>query len=140
RKEDTVYEQLNQIQEKSAVVMDNMQSILNKQESLLKQSEESLRKILIDGHEEIQKNNNRTIQALNELREENNEQMQEMNSEIKSSIGNMKNNLKSVVKKAKKETMDLVSNAKHGALVTNVIDAFKYGIATSVITVSVLYF
>ncbi|KAB24156.1 hypothetical protein W452_02661, partial [Staphylococcus aureus VET0128R] len=37
------------------------------------------------------------------------------------------------------ETRDLVSNAKHGALVTNIIDALKYGAATSAITIPVLY-
>src|SRR5699024_2174153 len=42
--------------------------------------------------------------------------------------------------KAEQETRDLVSNAKHGALVTNIIDALKYGAATSAITIPVLYF
>ncbi|HAR1341689.1 TPA: hypothetical protein IZ330_002621, partial [Enterococcus faecium] len=40
---------------------------------------------------------------------------------------------------ARQETMDLVSSAKHGALVTNIIDALKYGVATSAITVPILY-
>ncbi|MDN8683071.1 hypothetical protein Q0M91_14735, partial [Staphylococcus aureus] len=66
-------------------------------------------------------------------------QLEEMNEEIKSSVRNMQNNLNSVVKKARQETMDLVSSAKHGALVTNIIDALKYGAATSVITVPILY-
>jgi len=51
----------------------------------------------------------------------------------------VKRNLNSVVNQAKSETKDLVANAKHGALVTNIIDALKYGAASSVITVPVLY-
>ena len=138
-KEVTINNQLNQIQLKSEEVMENMQSILNKQEQMLRENNETLQAILIDGHEKIQKNNNRTIQALGELQRTNNVQLEEMNEEIKSSVRNMQNNLNSVVKKAKKETTDLVSNAKHGALVTNVIDALKYGAATSAITVPILY-
>nr|CCE60911.1 mobilization protein B [Staphylococcus aureus] len=138
-KEVTIHNQLNQIQSKSDEVMRNMQSILNEQEKMLKENTEVLQKILIDGHEEIQRNNNRTIQALGELQKTNNAQLEEMNEEIKSSVRNMQNNLNSVVKKARQETMDLVSSAKHGALVTNIIDALKYGAATSVITVPILY-
>src|SRR5690625_6371343 len=41
--------------------------------------------ILIDGHEEIQRNNNRTIQAMGELQKTNNAQLEEMNEEIKRS-------------------------------------------------------
>nr|AHB37624.1 mobilization protein B [Staphylococcus cohnii] len=138
-KEVTIHNQLNQIQSKSDEVMRNMQSILNEQEKMLKENTEVLQKILIDGHEEIQRNNNRTIQALGELQKTNNAQLEEMNEEIKSSVRNMQNNLNSVVKKARQETMDLVSSAKHGALVTNIIDALKYGVATSAITVPILY-
>src|SRR5699024_11473640 len=131
--------QLNQIQSKSDKVMRNMQSILNEQEKMLKENTEVLQEILIDGHKEIQKNNNRTIKALGELQKTNNDQSEEMNEEIKSSVRNMQNNLNSVVKKARQETTDLVSSAKHGALVTNIIDALKYGAATSAITIPVLY-
>src|SRR5690625_5435759 len=62
-KEVTIHNQLNQIQSKSDKVMRNMQSILNEQEKMLKENTEVLQEILIDGHEEIQRNNNRTIQA-----------------------------------------------------------------------------
>src|SRR5690625_7600222 len=76
---------------------------------------------------------------MGELQKTNNAQLEEMNEEIKSSVRNMQNNLNSVVKKARQETTDLVSSAKHGALVTNIIDALKYGAATSAITIPVLY-
>src|SRR5699024_5726506 len=138
-KEVTIHNQLNQIQSKSDEVMRNMKSILNEQEKKFKKNTEVLQEILIDRHEEIQRNNNRTIQALGELQKTNNAQLEEMNEEIKSSVRNMQNNLNSVVKKARQETMDLVSSAKHGALVTNIIDALKYGAATSVITIPILY-
>src|SRR5690625_6263837 len=100
-KEVTIHNQLNQIQSKSDEVMRNMQSILNEQEKMLKENTEVLQEILIDGHEEIQRNNNRTIQAMGELQKTNNAQLEEMNEEIKSSVRNMQNNLNSVVKKAK---------------------------------------
>src|SRR5699024_5908889 len=135
----TIHNQLNQIQSKSDEVMRNMQSILNEQEKMLKENTEVLQEILIDGHEEIQRNNNRTIQALGELQKTNNAQSEEMNEEIKSSVSNLQNNLNSVIKKVRQESMDLVSSAKHGALVTNIIDALKYGAATSVITIPILY-
>src|SRR5699024_933262 len=138
-KEVTIHNQLNQIQEQSDKVMNNMQSILNKQENLLKQSEENLREILTHGHEEMQRNNSRTVRAVQELQESNEADLNKINSEIKSSVGNMKNNLNSVVKQAKKETTDLVSRAKHDAFIANWIDAIKYGAATSAITVPILY-
>src|SRR5699024_3416559 len=94
----------------------------------------------INGQEEIDKSNNKTVRAVQEMRNSNEEELRQINNEISTSMTNLKNNLNSVVKKAKKETTDLVSNAKHGALVTNIIDALKYGAATSVITVPILYF
>src|SRR5699024_5942683 len=129
----------NQIQSKSDEVMRNMQSILNEQEKMLKENTEVVQEILIDGHEEIQRNNNRTIQAMGELQKTSNAQLEEMNEEIKSSVRNMQNNLNSVVKIASQETADLVSSAKHGALVANIVDSLKYGAATSAITIPVLY-
>src|SRR5690625_5650640 len=115
--------------------MRNKQSILNEQEKMLKENTEVLQEILIDGHEEIQRNNNRTIQAMGELQKTNNAQLEEMNEEIKSSVRNMQNNLNSVVKKARQATTDVVTSAKHGALVTYIIDALKYCASTSAISV-----
>src|SRR5699024_3710496 len=138
-KEVTIHNQLNKIQSKSDKVMRNMQSILNEQEKKLKENNEDLQEILIDGHEEIQKNNNRTIQALGKQQKTNNAQLEDIDEENKTSTRNTQNNLNSVVKKARQETTDLVSSEKHGALVTNIIDALKYGAATSVITVPILY-
>src|SRR5699024_5606253 len=149
-KEVTIHKQLEQIQEKSSEVMSNMQSVLTKQEEMLNENEETLRAILIDGHDQIQKNNNKTIRALEEIQKTNSRQLNEMNSEITSSISNMESKNTKIVKKANQETTDLVSkakkevnklvgNAKHDALITNTIDALKYGAATSVITVPILY-
>src|SRR5699024_1664560 len=59
------------------------------------------------------------------------EELNQINNEISTSMTNIKRNLNETVKKAEQETRDLVSNAKHGALVTNIIDALKYGAATS---------
>src|SRR5699024_3661994 len=125
-KEVTIHNQLNQIQEKSDKVMSNMQSILNTQGKMLEENAENLQAILINGHEEMQKSN---VEELNQI-----------NNEISTSMTNIKRNLNETVKKAEQETRDLVSNAKHGALVTNIIDALKYGAATSATTIPVLYF
>lgn len=146
----TIQKELEQIQQKSSEVMKSMQSVLNKQEQTLSKSEETLRAILIDGHEQIQENNHKTIQVLQEIQETNNSQLQNMNSEIMSNMNKMGKEHERIVTKANQETTDLVSktekkldklvgNAKHGALVTNIVDAFKYGLATSVITIPVLY-
>ena len=146
----TIHKQLEQIQQKSNEVMENMQLILNKQELMLSENVETLQAILIDGHDQIQKNNYKTIQALQEIQKTNSSQLNEMNSEITSNISNMEKKNKEIVKRANQETTDLVfkakkevekmvGNAKHGALVTNITDALKYGAATSVITVPVLY-
>src|SRR5699024_11564638 len=75
-----------------------------------------------------------------EMQKSNVEELNQINNEISTSMTNIKRNLNETVKKAEQETRDLVSNAKHGALVTNIIDALKYGAATSAITIPVLYF
>src|SRR5699024_133313 len=59
-KEVTIHNQLNQIQEKSDNVMSNMQSILNTQGKMLEENAENLQAILINGHEEMEKSNNKT--------------------------------------------------------------------------------
>src|SRR5699024_6738103 len=139
-KEVTNHNQLNQIQSKSDKVMSNMQSILNKQETMLQENAENLQAILINGHEEMEKNNNKKVKAVQEMQKSNVEELNQINNEISTSMTNIKRYLNETVKKAEQETRDLVSNAKHGALVTNIIDALKYGAATSAITIPVLYF
>src|SRR5699024_11380829 len=62
-----------------------------------------------------------------EMQKSNVEELNQINNEISTSMTNIKRNLNETVKKAEQETRDLVSNAKHGALVTNIIDALKYG-------------
>src|SRR5699024_12682087 len=102
-------------------------------------------------HDQIQKNNIKTIQALQEIHRTNKNQLNEKNNEITWSISNMESKNEKVVKKANQETSDLVSkakkevvklvgNAKHDAFITNTIDALKYGAATSAFTVPILYF
>src|SRR5699024_12861856 len=73
--------------------------------------------------------------AVQEMQKSNVEELNQINNEISTSMTNIKRNLNETVKKAEQETRDLVSNAKHGALVTNIIDALKYGAATSAITI-----
>src|SRR5690625_2967840 len=138
-KEVTIHNQLNQIQSQSDKVMSNMQSILNKQETMLQENAENLQAILINGHEEMEKSNNKTVKAVQEMQKSNVEELNHINNEIRTSMTHINTNLNETVKKEAQETRDLVSNAKHGALVTNIIDALKYGAATSAITIPVLY-
>src|SRR5690625_5570888 len=78
----------------------------------------------------MEKSNNKTVKAVQEMQKSNVEELNQINNEISTSMTNIKRNLNETVKKAEQETRDLVSNAKHGALVTNIIDALKYGAAT----------
>src|SRR5699024_10654647 len=139
-KEVTIHNQLNQIQEKSDKFLGNMQSILNTQGKMLEENAENLQAILINGHEEMERSNNKTVKAVQEMKKSKVEKLNKKNNEIRRTMTNIKRNLNETVKKAEQETRDLVSNAKHGALVTNIIDALKYGAATSAITIPVLYF
>src|SRR5699024_7336416 len=136
----TIRNQLNQIQEKSDKVMSNMQSILNTQGKMLEENAENLKAILVNGHEEMEKKNNKTVKADHEMKKSNIEELNQINNEISTSMTNIKRNLNETDKKAEQVTRELVYNAKHGALVTNIIDALKYGAATSAITIPVLYF
>src|SRR5699024_6267086 len=131
----TIHNQLNQIQEKSNKVMSNMQSIMNTQGKMLEEHDENLQATLINRHDVMDRRNNKTVKAVQEIQKSNVEELNQINNEISTSMTNIKRNLNETVKKAEQETRDLVSNAKHGALVTNIIDALKYGAATSAITI-----
>src|SRR5699024_2098600 len=120
--------------------LSNKRSILNTQGKMLEENAENLPAILINGHEEMVKSNNKTEKAPQEMQKSDTEELNQINNELRTSMTNIKRNLNETVKKAEQETRDLVSNAKHGALVTNIIDALKYGAATSAITIPVLYF
>src|SRR5699024_7123507 len=108
--------------------------------NMLEANAENLQAILIHGHEEMEKSNNKPVNAVQEMQNSNAEEWNQINNEISTSMTNIKRNLNETVKEAEQETRDLVTNAKHGALVTNIIDALKYGAATSAITIPVLYF
>src|SRR5699024_11707401 len=103
----------------------------------LERNAENLQANLINGKEEKEKRNNKTGKSVQEMQKSNVEKENQINNEISKRMTNIKRNLNETVKKAEQETRDLVSNAKHGALVTNIIDALKYGAATSAITIPV---
>src|SRR5690625_6402107 len=84
-KEVTIHNQLNQIQSQSDKVMSNMQSILNKQETMLQENAENLQAILINGHEEMEKSNNKTVKAVQEMQKSNVEELNQINNEISTS-------------------------------------------------------
>src|SRR5699024_12412664 len=95
--------QLNQIQEKSDKVMSNMQSILNTQGKMLEENAENLQAILINGHEEMEKSNNKTVKAVQEMQKSNVEELNQINNEISKSMTKIKRNLTETVKKEKQE-------------------------------------
>src|SRR5699024_2264765 len=107
---------------------------------MIEENDENLQAILIYGHEEMEKSNSKTVKEGQEMQNSNEKELNQINNEKSTSMTNIKRNLNETVKKAEQETRDLVSNAKHGTLVTNIIDALKYGAATSAITIPVLYF
>src|SRR5699024_12322158 len=110
-----------QIQEKSDKVMSNMQSILNTKGKKLEENAENLQAILINGHEEMEKSNNKTVKAVQEMQKTNVEELNQINNEIRTSMKNIKRKHNETVKKAVKETRDYVTNAKQGAVVATII-------------------
>src|SRR5699024_12609057 len=102
-KEVTIHNQLNQIQEKSDKVMSNMQSILNTQGKMLEENAENLQAILINGHEEMEKSNNKTEKAVKEMQKWNVKEWNKKNNEIRTSRTNIKKNLNEKDKKAKQK-------------------------------------
>src|SRR5699024_12104446 len=92
--------QSNKIQEKSDKVMSNMQTIVNKQGKMLEENAENLQAILINGHEEMEKSNNKTVKAVQEMQKSNVEELNQINNEISTSMTNIKRNLNETVKKA----------------------------------------
>src|SRR5699024_3464936 len=134
-KEVTIHNQLNQIQEKSDKVMSNMQSILNTQGKMLEENAENLQAILINGHEEVEKSNNKTVKAVQERQTSNVARVNQANNGVSTRMTNIPRNRNETVKSAEQHTTDLVSNAKPGALVTNIIAALKYGGAIRAITI-----
>src|SRR5699024_1137154 len=83
----------NQIQEKSDKVMSNMQSILNTQGKMLEENAENLQAILINGHEEMEKSNNKTVKAVQEMQKSNEEELNQINKEISTSMKKKKRNI-----------------------------------------------
>src|SRR5699024_12477896 len=103
-KEFNKHNQLNQIQEKSDKFMSNMQSILNTKGKMLEENAKNLQAILINGHEEMEKCNNKTVKAVHEMQNSNVEELNQINNEISTSMTNINRNLNETVKKAEQET------------------------------------
>src|SRR5699024_6859966 len=89
-KEVKINNQLNQIQEKSDKDMRNMKTILNTQGKMLEKNAENLQAILINGHEEMEKSNNKTVKAVQEMQKSNVEELNQINNEISTSMTNIK--------------------------------------------------
>lgn len=139
-KEVTIHNQLNQIQETADEIIKKMHSILNKQEKTFQEKSETLQEILINGHEQLQETTRMTVKAIEKFQEQNNMYLQEIHNELNTSMKQINRNIEKIVRDAEQKTLKLVSNAKHGAFITHWIDALKYGAATSIITVPILYF
>src|SRR5699024_6683101 len=121
-KEVTIHNQLNQMQEKSDKDMRNMQSIVNTQGKTLEENAENLEAILINGHDEMEKSNNKTVKAVQEMQKSNVEELNQIKHEISTSMTNIKRNHNETVKKADQETKALFSNANQGGLETTIIE------------------
>src|SRR5699024_12055944 len=105
--------------------------ILKTQGKMLVEKVEKLQVILINGHEEMEKSNNKTVKAVQEMQNSIVEELNQIHNEISTSMTNINRNLNERVKKAEQETRDLVSYAKHETLVTTIIYALKYGAAAN---------
>src|SRR5699024_3154202 len=103
-KEITIDNQLNKIQEKSEKVKSNIQSNLNTQGKMLEENAENLQAIFINGHEEMEESNNKTVKAVQEMQKSNVEELNQINNEISTSMTNRKRNHNEAVKKADQET------------------------------------
>src|SRR5699024_4694635 len=121
-KEVMIHNQLNQIQEKSDKVMSNMQSILNTQGKTLEENAENMQAILINGHEEMEKSNNKTVKADQEMQKSNVEKLNQINNEIRTKITNIKRKFNETGRKAGEYPRNLDSNGKRSAGVTSIID------------------
>src|SRR5699024_12103391 len=75
----TIQSQLDQIRENSNEVIQNMQSILDRQEQIIEKSKKALQEVLTDGQKQMQENNNQTISKLSELEERNTSQLNNIN-------------------------------------------------------------
>src|SRR5699024_1407341 len=84
-------------------VMSNMQSILNTQGKMLEENAENLQAILINGHEEMEKSNNKTVKAVQEMQKSNVEEMNKINNEISTNMTNIMRKLNEHIKKAEKK-------------------------------------
>src|SRR5699024_11965703 len=67
--------------------------ILNTQGKMLEENAENLQAILINGHEEMEKSNNKTVKAVQEMQKSNVEELNQINNEISTSMTNIKRNL-----------------------------------------------
>src|SRR5699024_655303 len=134
----TVQNQLEQIRENSNQIISNMESILNRQEQLVAKSKEALQEVLTNGQEQLQENNSKTIEKLSELEKSNKRKLSSMNEDMNRNMGKIESNTENLINEAMKETKTLVSKAKKGAMAAYWGDAFKYGLATSVIAVPII--
>src|SRR5699024_2663807 len=91
-KELTIHKQLNQIQPQSDKIMSNMQSTLNKQETMLQENAENLHAILINGHEEMEKSNNKTVKADQEMQKSKVEEVNQQSNDIRTRMRHRKRN------------------------------------------------
>src|SRR5699024_56742 len=88
-KEVTRHNQLNQTQENADKVMNKTQSILNKQGKMVEENAENVQAVLINGHAEMEKSNNTTVKAVQEMQKSNVEELNQINNERSTSMTNI---------------------------------------------------
>src|SRR5699024_1742056 len=134
----TVQNQLEQIRENSNQIISNMESILNRQEQLVAKSKEALQEVLTNGQKQLKENNSKTIEKLSELEKSNRRKLSSMNEDMNRNMSKMESSTKSLVDDTKSEMKDLASNTHKSVLVSNWLDALKYGGTGAVLTSAIL--
>ena len=134
----TIENQLERIRSNSDQILNQMTSILNRQSKLLDKNSNDLRQVLTDGQKMMQENNSQTIEKLMELETSNHTKLTSMNEEMNKHMSRIENSTKSLVTDTRSEMEELVSSTRKNAILSNWIDALKYGGTGAVLTSGIL--
>ena len=137
-KDMTIDSQLDRIRSNSSEVLEQMNSLLNKQGNLLEASRESLQKVLTDGQRQIQESNRQTVTKLGEIGEQQATQISEISTKMNSSMNGIESRTKDLVDSTRGEMKDLAASTRKSALISNWLDALKYGGTGAVLTSLIL--
>src|SRR5699024_4914726 len=115
-----------------------LESIFNRLEQLVAKSKEASQADLTNGQKQLKENNSKTIEKLSELEKSNRRQLSSMNEDMNRNMSKIERSTKSVVDDTKSEMKDLGYNTRKSVLVSNWLDALKYGGTGAVLTSAIL--